>query len=127
VLVSSFTVAIASFLASRTLHNNLLNNILKSPMSFFDTTPLGRILNRFSKDVNIIDETVPRSLRAFLTTVFSVFSTIIAVSIALPIFLVVILPVAAFYILVQVRMFTYRGASLVGLYKNYRDKYPGCA
>ena len=72
-------------------------------MSFFDTTPLGRILNRFSKDINIIDETLPQSLDAFLSTLFVVLGTIIAVSIALPIFFTVIIPMALFYLMVQVR------------------------
>ena len=103
VFFSSFAIAIAAFLASKTLHNQLLENILRSPMSFFDTTPLGRILNRFSKDINIIDETLPRSVRSFLATLFNVFSTIIVVSIATPIFLVVIIPMTIIYILVQVR------------------------
>ena len=49
VLLSSFCLAIGGIFGSRTLHDNMLANILRSPMSFFDTTPLGRILNRFSK------------------------------------------------------------------------------
>ncbi len=103
VFFSSFSIAIASYLASKTLHRKLMDNILRCPMSFFDTTPLGRILNRFSKDINVIDETIPRSIRSFLMTILSVFSTIIVVSIATPIFLIVILPMTIIYILVQVR------------------------
>ena len=49
VLGGSFILAIGAIFGSRTLHDNLLSAILRSPMSFFDTTPLGRILNRFSK------------------------------------------------------------------------------
>lgn len=102
IFLSSFAIAIASFFASRSLHSSMLNNILHSPMAFFDTTPLGRILNRFSKDVNIIDETIPRSIRSFLMTVFMVFSTIIVITIATPIFLAVIVPMSLIYLMVQV-------------------------
>jgi len=42
--------------ASRLLHSNLLRRVLAAPVAFFDTTPLGRILNRFSADITQIDE-----------------------------------------------------------------------
>ncbi len=41
-----------SLKASNTLHHNLLHKVLRCPMKFFDTTPLGRIVNRFSKDMD---------------------------------------------------------------------------
>ena len=37
--------------ASRKIHSKTLNGVLGSPMSFFDTTPVGRVLNRFSKEL----------------------------------------------------------------------------
>lgn len=80
----------------------MLKNILHSPMSFFDTTPLGRILNRFSKDIYTIDEVIPRTLRAFISTFLSVISTVIVILIATPIFAIVIIPLGVFYMLVQV-------------------------
>ena len=102
ILFGAFSLALAGFFASRTLHSKMLKNILRSPMSFFDTTPLGRILNRFSKDIYMIDEVIPRSLRTFLFTFFSVISTLVVVLIATPTFGVVIVPLVIFYILVQV-------------------------
>uniref|UniRef100_A0A8D0EXG8 MRP2 protein n=1 Tax=Strix occidentalis caurina TaxID=311401 RepID=A0A8D0EXG8_STROC len=58
----SFWVAVAS----RVMHQQLLSNILRVPMSFFDTTPTGRIVNRFAKDIFTIDETIPMSFRSWL-------------------------------------------------------------
>ena len=102
VLCGAFSLAMAAIVASRTLHNGMLKNILRSPMAFFDTTPMGRILNRFSKDIYTIDEVIPRSLRSFIWTFLGVVSTVIVIMIATPIFSVVIVPLGAFYLLVQV-------------------------
>ena len=49
IILGILTIAIGSIRASRTIHNNMLANILRSPLAFFDTTPIGRIVNRFSK------------------------------------------------------------------------------
>ncbi|KAG5889081.1 hypothetical protein JTB14_004925 [Gonioctena quinquepunctata] len=48
--------------ASTRLHNKMFNNIVYSPMIFFNTNPSGRILNRFSKDIGALDETLPMTL-----------------------------------------------------------------
>lgn len=45
----------AQFTAARTVHENLLKAVLFAPIRFFDTTPIGRIINRFSKDVKCVD------------------------------------------------------------------------
>ena len=101
VLLAAFTMAIGAIFASRNLHRRILKNILRTPMTFFDTTPMGRILNRFSKDIYTVDETIPRSLRSFLMTFFSVITTIIVISISTPIFLAVIVPLLIIYIIIQ--------------------------
>ena len=55
IMLLAGSVAYGALQASRRLHEALLSNVLKCPMSFFDTTPLGRIINRFSKDVDTMD------------------------------------------------------------------------
>ena len=102
VLIGSFAMAIGAIMASKTLHDNMLANIIRSPMTFFDTTPLGRILNRFSKDIYTIDELVPRSLRMFIYMLFSCISTFVVIAVASPWFLAVIVPLLVIYIVVQV-------------------------
>ena len=103
VLFSAFSLALGGIIASQLIHKRLLVNILRLPMSFFDTTPSGRILNRFSKDIYTIDELIPRSVNFFVSTSFTVISTIFVISFATPYFMVVIIPLAILYFLVQVR------------------------
>ncbi|KAI1824635.1 ABC transporter family protein [Xylaria intraflava] len=67
--------------ASKVLLRQAVTRTLRAPMSFFDTTPLGRITNRFSRDVDVMDNNLTDALRMyFLTsvTVISVFALIIA-------------------------------------------------
>lgn len=58
-----FSIVRGTLLASRTLHERLLTKIMHAPMHFFDTTPLGRIINRFSKDIDILDTVMQMTLR----------------------------------------------------------------
>ena len=100
-IVSSYLLAIGAIFASRYLHRILLLNVLRCPLSFFDKTPIGRILNRFSKDIYLIDETIPRSISSFLNAFFSIILVIFIVVYATPLFLTVIIPMAIFYFVVQ--------------------------
>ena len=45
--------------ASQLIHEKLLFRIMRSPMSFFDTNPIGRIINRFSSDIDVVDGQIP--------------------------------------------------------------------
>ncbi|XP_049916463.1 ATP-binding cassette sub-family C member 3 isoform X2 [Epinephelus moara] len=101
VMISSFTLAMGNIGAAKKLHHNLLTNKLHTPQSFFDTTPIGRIINRFSKDIYIIDEALPATVLMFLGTFFVSLSTMIVIVSSTPIFAVVIVPLAFTYIFVQ--------------------------
>ncbi|GFT34184.1 multidrug resistance-associated protein 1 [Nephila pilipes] len=101
IFVGSFAVAYGTLTASNVLHNGVLTNVLKSPMSFFDTTPLGRIVNRFAKDVDTVDVTIPMTLRSWLSCLLQVISTIIVITVQTPIFLVVVFPISIIYYFIQ--------------------------
>ena len=60
-----------SIRASRFLFDALLQRLTKAPVRFFDTTPIGRILNRFTTDINTIDEALQSSARECLSGVLN--------------------------------------------------------
>jgi ABC-type multidrug transport system fused ATPase/permease subunit len=62
-VIGWISIVSGTLLASSTLHQKLLEKIMHAPMYFFDTTPLGRILNRFSKDIDILDTTIQMTMR----------------------------------------------------------------
>ncbi len=95
-------LGIGQIKAGRQLHQSLLVNILRSPGQFFDTTPVGRILNRFAKDIDGLDADIPRNIRGFMMCAFEVIGTCFVVGISTPFVLTVILPLGILYYFVQV-------------------------
>ncbi|KAJ1654030.1 hypothetical protein IWQ61_005966 [Dispira simplex] len=108
-LISSLAAMVVSIVvwvfcairAARTTHDTMLQNVIRSPMSFFDTTPLGRIVNRFSKDQYTIDEVLPRSFTSYFQILVSLMSVMAVITVSTPVFLVMFLPLVAVYIIVQ--------------------------
>ncbi|XP_024903970.1 multidrug resistance-associated protein 4 isoform X4 [Pteropus alecto] len=62
--------------SSQTLHNKMFESILKAPILFFDRNPIGRILNRFSKDIGHIDDLLPLTVLDFIQTFLQVISVV---------------------------------------------------
>ncbi|XP_061170519.1 multidrug resistance-associated protein 1-like [Saccostrea echinata] len=86
--------------ASGSLHSSMLFCILRSPMSFFDTTPVGRIMNRFSSDIDILDDRLPRTFRLWAVMLSTLLAILVVISVNTPNFLIVIIPVGILYILI---------------------------
>ncbi len=102
VFIGAIILAYGVLRASSKLHLEILHNTLRSPMTFFDTTPIGRLVNRFSKDVDIIDMLVPRNIDIWIKCTVHVFSTIFIITYSTPIILVIVLPLGVVYYFVQV-------------------------
>ena len=78
--IFSVSLSILGTKSSRVMLQNSMTRVLRAPMGFFDTTPLGRITNRFSKDVDTMDNNLTDAMRMYFFTlamITSVFTLII--------------------------------------------------
>ncbi|KAF9572383.1 hypothetical protein EC968_009957 [Mortierella alpina] len=101
VIVNYLTEVVCGIRASNVLHDRLLTRVLRLPMSFFDTTPMGRIVNRFSSDVNAIDTQLPEEWNDFLMLSSIIAGTLFVIAYSTPAFLIAIPPLAFTYIWIQ--------------------------
>ena len=89
-----------TYFASKCLHRTAMTSVAHAPMSFFETTPLGRIMNRFSKDIDTIDNAASDSLRMFLLSVANISGSFVLIATVIPWFLVAVgVTVGIYYVL----------------------------
>lgn len=75
-LLKAFMFYWNSIQTSQTLHNTMYTNIIRAKIAFFDENPAGRILNRFSKDMGLIDDILPANGMDFLQCFFLTMSVV---------------------------------------------------
>lgn len=95
-------MSIGGILASRYLHQSMLYDVLRSPMSFFERTPSGNLVNRFSKEIDTIDTVIPQIFKMFLGSMFNVVGACVVILIATPLVAVIIPFLGLLYFFVQV-------------------------
>ncbi|GFO45549.1 multidrug resistance-associated protein 5 [Plakobranchus ocellatus] len=101
-LVRSFSLVKATIHASSALHNTGFQKILHRPLSFFYTTPVGRIVNRFSADQDEMDLVLPLNIEVFTNNVLQVIAALIAVSYVSPWFALAVIPLAVLFLILMV-------------------------
>ncbi|KAK4535007.1 hypothetical protein CDCA_CDCA03G1032 [Cyanidium caldarium] len=105
-LLRAVLAALGGLVAARRLHSRLLQRVLRAPSWFFDTTPTGRILNRFSKDQDAVDQHLPSSMLSCLNTLFQVAGVMAVLSYVTPAVLAVLAP--TFYLYSRIARFYLR-------------------
>ncbi|XP_033742885.1 LOW QUALITY PROTEIN: multidrug resistance-associated protein 5-like [Pecten maximus] len=83
--------------ASGRLHNRALGKVMKAPMAFFDANPPGRILNRFSRDLDESDVFLPNLLDLLLQTMLLIIMSLVSSAVNLPWIAIAFVPVALVY------------------------------
>ncbi|CAK4699024.1 unnamed protein product, partial [Aphanomyces euteiches] len=104
-MLRTYTILMSCLRASRRLFDGLTGALLRAPMRFFDTTPLGRLLNRFSNDMNTVDTQLPLlvsgGLAVIAMTFFQLATTVVvlrSLGLALVPLVVIYARIAAFYV-----------------------------
>lgn len=91
-LLNSYWLIISSLRAAKRLHDSMLNSILRAPMLFFHTNPIGRVINRFSRDLGDIDRNVASFVNMFMNQLWQLLSTFVLIGIVSTISLWAIMP-----------------------------------
>lgn len=87
--------------ASQILHDKMLNSVMAAPISFFDSTPVGRVLQRFSRDVESVDVYLQWSFISVINCILQVFVSILLIVTIMPILFLFIAPLLCVYYFYQ--------------------------
>jgi len=94
----SIVLSVTATNSSKEMFRQAITRVLRAPISFFDTTPLGRIINRFSSDVEIMDNNLADSLRMLFITFSYAFAVFILITAYFYYFAIALVPFYLFYI-----------------------------
>lgn len=102
VITSTLLLNFACLQGSHLLHNRMLQRVLRAPMSWFNITPSGRIINRFSKDIDTIDTTIRFNVRMLMVIALRSVTSLILISVGSKFSIMFIVPIVLLYFLFQI-------------------------
>uniref|UniRef100_A0A8C5A614 Multidrug resistance-associated protein 4-like n=1 Tax=Gadus morhua TaxID=8049 RepID=A0A8C5A614_GADMO len=87
--------------SAQSLHNAMFTAMLRSPVRFFDLNPIGRILNRFSKDIGQLDSLLPWTFVDFIQVLLQVLGVIAVAAVAIPWILLPVVPLFIIFLFLR--------------------------
>lgn len=93
--------AMRSLIAGKDLHDEAFSRVVAAPVRFFDKNPVGRILNRFSRDVDVVENEMAYSLENAVVQCALALVGIAVIAMALPLTLLSLIPIAAVIYYIQ--------------------------
>ena len=92
-LVRAFSFYLVSLRCSERLHDKMVMAIVQAPVFFFDSNPVGRIMNRFSKDVGCMDELLPETFLKSIQLILLMLTSVLLPTVINPWTLLIIIPI----------------------------------
>ncbi|NWZ61539.1 MRP1 protein, partial [Acrocephalus arundinaceus] len=125
-------VLLGGVLASHQLFLQLLSNVMRSPMLFFEQTPIGHLLNRFSKDMDAVDSVIPDKLKSVLGFLFNLLEIYLVIVVATPWAAMAIVPLTVlyaafqhFYVTTSCQLRRMEAASRSPIYSHISETFQG--
>ncbi|CAD6195417.1 unnamed protein product [Caenorhabditis auriculariae] len=100
-LIRAFLFAYGGIIAARYLHESLLHKLMKAPLSWWDRTPAGRVINRLCSDVYTVDDNLPFQLNIFLASLFNLIGSLVITLLGLPFLAPVVILLFVVYFFIQ--------------------------
>ena len=88
--------------SSRLLHARMIKSIINSRLRFLHATPTGRILNRFTRDINLVEAQLPYSFNRFVHSVLALANSFVLISYQTPIVLAGLVPMGVLFLFILV-------------------------
>jgi len=100
-VAGSFLRAIVTFdffvRGAETVQNRMLRSVIRAPILFFDSNPIGRVMNRFSRDIGVLDDLLPSTLFDYCQCVLMCLAAIVVVGIGSPYILLTLVPLSVYF------------------------------
>ncbi|OBZ66416.1 Metal resistance protein YCF1 [Grifola frondosa] len=93
---------LCSVRSAKRLHDSMLQAVIRAPLTFFELTPTGRILNLFSRDTYVVDQILARVIQNVVRTLCVTAMIVLVIGYSFPLFLVAVPPLAWFYLRVMI-------------------------
>jgi ABC-type multidrug transport system fused ATPase/permease subunit len=93
-----FSFAYFTLVAAQTIHTRVFAKVLQGKMAFFDSTPIGRILNVFSGDIDLIDTKLPETAEKWFFLLLQIVISLAVIAAIIPWFLVALTPILVFFV-----------------------------
>ncbi|NXV90971.1 MRP1 protein, partial [Calonectris borealis] len=129
---STAAVLLGGVLASHKLFLQLLRNVARSPIVFFEQTPIGNLLNRFSKEMDAIDSVIPDKLKSLLGFLFNLLEIYLVIIVATPRAAMAVVPLTVlyaafqhFYVITSCQLRRIEAASRSPIYSHISETFQG--